>query len=62
MRCAMETLELPVAEELADISHWDEEFDILAFELWQLASRPDPAAGEDCPDDPEALAGRASCL
>lgn len=66
----METLELPLAEEIEG-TPWDDppplrieeqEFDILAFELWQKASRQDLAAGEDCPDAGETVGCHASCL
>ena len=52
----METLEMPVAEELEEISAWGEgppvrfdeqEMDIAAFELWRQASRDDLPADED---------------
>lgn len=67
----METLEIPIAEESAELSQWDdapphaleeEEMDILAFELWQRGSRQDAAAEEDCSGAEETVAGRASCL
>ena len=67
----METLELPLAEELTECTQWDDpappnieeqEFDILAFELWQRGSRQDVAANEDCPEVEDEVAGRASCL
>ena len=66
-----ETLELPAAEELAEGTPWDDpppprleeqEFDVLAFELWQKASRQGLAADEDWPDTEEAVACHASCL
>ncbi len=43
----MPTLEMPLAESLAETAHWgddapirieDQEFDLLAFELWHLGS------------------------
>ena len=46
----MTTLETPLAEDLAETAHWsddppvpieDQEFDLLAFELWHLGSCPD---------------------
>lgn len=40
----------------------EEELDILAFELWQRASRQDAAAEEDCSNDEEVVGGHASCL
>ena len=51
----METLELPVEEELDEVSVWPEippvdfaeqEMDIVAFELWREASCLDDTAGE----------------
>ena len=67
----METMDALV-EEIADESTpWgdppppnlaEEELDILAFELWQRASRQDVAAEEECSDDDEVVAGHASCL
>lgn len=61
----METLEME------KLSQWDDapplmieeqEMDILAFELWQRASRQDIAAGDDCSDAEETVACHASCL
>jgi hypothetical protein len=67
----METSELLV-EETGDASTpWgdppppnlaEEELDILAFELWQRASRQDAAAEQDCSNDEEVVGGHASCL
>jgi len=46
----METLELPVTEEVVDLSPWpdhppvnfaEQDMDIAAFKLWREASRPD---------------------
>ncbi|MBZ5617480.1 MAG: hypothetical protein LAQ69_01915 [Acidobacteriia bacterium] len=66
----METLAMPVAEELAEASSGDEvsrprfeeELDILAFELWQRGSRQDLAADEGVADDEETVGCHASCL
>jgi hypothetical protein len=66
----MATLETPLAEELAETAHWsddppigieDQEFDILAFELWHLGSYPDIEL-EEWAEDEGMVAGRASCL
>jgi len=63
--------ELPVAEKLEEVSQWDDappvsleeqEMDVLAFELWQRGSRQDLAAGEERPDETDAVASRTSCL
>lgn len=40
----------------------EQEFDILAFELWQRASRQDLAAAEDCPEEDIVVGCHASCL
>ena len=46
----METSDLPIAEELDEVTPWpdtpprnfvEQDVDIAAFELWQKASRPD---------------------
>lgn len=67
----METLAKPFAEELDEISQWDDapppvleeqEMDVLAFELWQRGSRQDLTAAEDCTDTDETVACHASCL
>jgi hypothetical protein len=67
----MTTLEIPLAEELAETAHWsddppvrieEQEFDLLAFELWHLGSCPDLTDIEEWPDDACAVASRASCL
>jgi hypothetical protein len=48
----METLELPIIEDLDESSRWsdrppvnfaEQEMDIAAFKLWREASRPDTA-------------------
>lgn len=52
----METSDLPITEELDEISPWpdtppvnfvEQDVDIEAFELWQKASRMDGAADEE---------------
>ena len=52
----MQTLELPIEEELEDLSSWpdtppvnfaEQEMDIAAFQLWREASRLDTAAEEE---------------
>ncbi len=66
----METLELTIAEELAEDvpgtedlrPRFEEELDVLAFELWQQGSRPDLAADEDRVIEEEAVGSHASCL
>jgi len=66
----MPTLESTYAEDLAESAHWsddppepieEQEFDLLAFDLWHLGSRPDLTDVEEWEDE-LALAGRASCL
>ena len=61
----METLELD------ELSQWDDApppmieeqpMDILAFELWQRASRQDIAPVEDASDGEDTVACHASCL
>jgi len=58
------------AEEVAETAHWsadppqpieEQEFDLLAFDLWHLGSSPDLADIEEWEDEP-ALTSRASCL
>jgi hypothetical protein len=66
----METLEMPIAGELAEVSprdedlrpRFEEEIDVLAFELWQRGSRQDLAADEEAADDEETVGCHASCL
>jgi hypothetical protein len=67
----MATLEISFAEELAETAHWsdvppvnieEQEFDLLAFELWHLGSFPDFTDFEEWPDEQGTVAGRASCL
>ncbi len=67
----MATLEISFAEELAETAHWsddppvrmeDQEFDLLAFELWHLGSSMDLTEIEEWPDEPGTVARRASCL
>lgn len=66
----MPTLEAPFAEALAETAHWsddpperieEQEFDLLAFDLWHLGCRPDLTDIEEWEDEP-SLTGRASCL
>jgi len=63
----MQKLELSIAE----TTPWgdppppnleEEELDILAFELWQRASRQAAAADQDCSDEEETVGCHASCL
>ena len=52
----METLELPVAEELDEspaVNFAEQEMDIRAFELWQQASCLDSVAAEETGDTRE---------
>jgi len=67
----MEIIDTAIPEELSDRPPWsnppppkleEEELDLLAFELWQRASRQDVAAEEDCPDEDIVVASHASCL
>jgi hypothetical protein len=67
----MTTLETPLAEDLAETAHWsdahpvpieDQEFDLLAFELWHLGSYPDLNEFDDWADESCTVADRASCL
>ena len=66
----MPTLETTYAEEVAETAHWsadppepieEQEFDLLAFDLWHLGSRPDLTDMEEWEDEP-GIASRASCL
>ncbi len=66
----MPTLEMPLAESLAETAHWgddapirieDQEFDLLAFELWHLGSYYPQFEVED-EDETFTVASRASCL
>ena len=67
----MATLEMSFAEVLAETAHWSEdppvrmeeqEFDLMAFELWHLGSRMDLNELEEWPDEPATVASRSSCL
>jgi len=67
----MATLELPLAEDLAETAHWsddppvrieEDDFDRLAFDLWHLGSYPDLTEVEEWPDEHGAVGERASCL
>ena len=67
----MATLEIPLAEQLAETAHWsddppvrleEQEFDLLAFELWHLGSCTDLTGIEEWPDEPGTVASRSSCL
>jgi hypothetical protein len=67
----MALLEMPFAEEIAETAHWsddppvnieDQEFDLLAFELWHLGSGPDLIEMEEWPDEEATVGSRASCL
>jgi hypothetical protein len=64
-------METAFAEELAEVSHWDddpppkleeEEMDILAFALWHRGSCPETADEEEMPSAEEARRSHASCL
>ncbi len=67
----MQLLETAAPTDLNEDSAWsapppvkidEEQLDILAFELWQRASRQDLAAEEDCPDEDITVGCHASCL
>lgn len=67
----MEIITTTIAGDLRELPPWsdplppnleEEEFDILAFELWQRASRQDAAAEQDCPDEEIVVGSHASCL
>jgi hypothetical protein len=67
----MATIEVPLAEELAETAHWsddppasieEQEFDRLAFELWHLGSCVDLIGIEDFEEDPCVVGSRESCL
>jgi len=67
----METLEMPIAEEVAEDLQWDDalprgwegqELDVQAFQLWQMGNRLDIAADEESSDAAEAVGCHASCL
>jgi hypothetical protein len=45
----METLELPVLEEVPESSHVEDHIDLAAFELWREASRVEIGPEEDSP-------------
>lgn len=66
----METLVVPMAEDLALSTQWDDapppnfeeqEIDRLAFELWHRVNDPE-MADEDPMSEEEALRCHASCL
>ena len=67
----MPVLETPFAEEVAESAHWsddppdkieEQEFDLLAFELWHLGCYPDLTDIEEWEDDASPVVSRASCL
>ena len=67
----MPALETPLDVALAETAHWsddppdrieEQEFDLLAFELWHLGSCPDLNEAEEWPDEPCTVGDRASCL
>lgn len=67
----METLEMPVAEELAEYLQWEDaiphglagrELDVLALELWKRGNCLNIAAEEDGSDSEETVGCHASCL
>jgi len=64
-------MEITLAEELAESAHWSEdppvkieedEFDLLAFELWHLGSCPDLVEIDEWEDEECTVARHASCL
>lgn len=61
----MEALVLPMAEEVIETTTpppklEEDEFDVLAFELWQLGSCPEIESDQDCVDT--EVWSHASCL
>jgi hypothetical protein len=68
----MPILETQYADEVAETAHWsddppnrieEQEFDLLAFDLWHLGNRPDLTDTEEWEDDlATSMPGRASCL
>lgn len=67
----MEEVLVPAPEAVAETSPWDdappadvaqEQFDILAFELMQMASRPDIAEVAETPGDEVPVGAHVSCL
>jgi len=67
----MTALEKPLAVELEETAHWsddpparieEQEFDLLAFELWHLGSCPDLTDVEEWSDEECVVGRRASCL
>jgi len=67
----MATAAMILAEELAQVTHWDDdppprieeqELDLLAFELWKQASSPDNPDAANWMTEEEALRTHASCL
>ncbi len=67
----MPALEVPLDEELAETVHRsgdppdrieEQEFDLLAFDLWHLGSYPDLTDIEEWEDGPSTVASRTSCL
>ncbi len=67
----MAALEVSLAEDLAETAHWsddppvpleEQEFDLLAFELWHLGSIADLTEIEEWEDEGRTVAGRAGCL
>ncbi|HLK70182.1 MAG TPA: hypothetical protein VKU19_42425 [Bryobacteraceae bacterium] len=61
----METLEKPIIDESPNQNlqpSFEEDLDVLAFELWQRGSRQDLAAEEEAADDEETVGCHASCL
>ncbi|HEV3197415.1 MAG TPA: hypothetical protein VGZ73_05895 [Bryobacteraceae bacterium] len=64
-------MEITLAEELAETAHWsdeppvrieEDEFDLLAFELWHLGSCPDLVEVDEWEDEECTVASHASCL
>ena len=67
----MEAAATAMAEELAEVTQWDdapppkfeeEELDILAFELWRRANCSETAPDEYWLSEEEALRCHSSCL
>lgn len=67
----MATLEVLLAEQYSETAHWsddppvrieEQEFDLLAFELWHIGNYPDLTDIEEFEDEACTVASRASCL
>ena len=52
----------PTGATIPPVNIEEQEFDLLAFELWHLGSCPDLTDIEEWPDEQGTVASRASCL